>query len=33
MDGQEKDGVFTFTNLSDAQRLADKMTTYTLRAQ
>ena len=25
MDGQEKDGVFTFTNLSDAQRLADKI--------
>jgi NAD(P)H-nitrite reductase large subunit len=25
MDGQEKDGVFTFTNLSDAQRLAAKI--------
>ena len=24
MEGQEKDGVFTFTNISDAQRLADK---------
>ncbi len=25
MDGQEKDGVFTFTNISDAQRLAAKI--------